>query len=113
MKELPTVPNERGATELGGGDALPPQPEVSSPRLMATLAIAGALAGLVIVLVFGWADPQIRAHRAAALRAAVNEVLGSPATYQALYVTADGLSAQPPAGADTASAEKVFLGFDA
>ncbi len=113
MKELPTIPNEGGAVEVGGGDGPPPQPEVSSPRLMATLAIAGALAGLVIVLVFGWADPQIRAHRAAALRAAVNEVLGDPATYQALYVTADGLSAEPPAGADTVTAEKVFLGFDA
>ena len=36
----------------------------------------------LIVLVFEWADPQIQAHRAAALRAAVLEVLSQPASYQ-------------------------------
>jgi len=79
---------------------------------MATLGIAGALAGLVIVLVFQWADPQIQAHRAAALRAAVLEVLSQPASYQSFYVTPEGLSETAPAGADTMTAEKVFLGFD-
>lgn len=114
MKELPTVGNGDAAPDIGGSpDAAPDRPEISSARLMTTLAVAGALAGLVIVLVFGWAEPRIQAHRAAALRAAVNDVLSSPATYQALYVTPEGLSAAPPAGADTATAEKVFLGFDA
>jgi len=80
---------------------------------MATLAIAGALAGLLIVLVFQWADPQIQAHRAAALRAAVLEVLSGPASYRSLYVTPTGLSATPPAGADTVTAEKIYLGYDA
>lgn len=109
MKELPTVASDGNTSDA----EIPTTAQTSSIKLMATLAIAGALAGLVIVLVFGWADPQIQAHRAAALRAAVNEVLGSPATYQALYVTSGGLSATPPAGTDTATAEKVFLGFDA
>ena len=113
MKDLPTVQNgETGPDIAGAGDA-PGRPQVSSARLMATLALAGALAGLVIVLVFAWAEPQIQAHRAAALRAAVNDVLSSPATYQSLYVTSEGLSAAPPAGADTVTAEKVFIGFDA
>jgi electron transport complex protein RnfG len=91
---------------------MPAAPQASSAKLMATLAIAGALAGLVIVLVFQWADPQIQAHRAAALRAAVLEVLSQPASYQSLYVTPAGLSETPPAGVDTVAAEKVFLGFD-
>lgn len=114
MKELPTV-REGGAAPAGGNGPQGPAetPEVASSRLMATLAIAGALAGLVIVLVFQWAEPRIQAHRAAALRAAVNEVLGDPASYHSLYVTGDGLSETPPAGVDTAVAEKVFLGFDA
>jgi electron transport complex protein RnfG len=79
---------------------------------MATLALAGALAGLVIVLVFEWADPQIQAHRAAALRAAVFDVLDGPASYRSLYVTPDGLLELAPEGTDTVTAEKVFLGYD-
>mgnify|MGYP001811910934 CR=1 FL=1 len=113
MKDLPTVGSTDTGPDDGPGPAQPPEPpKVSSGRLMATLAIAGAAAGLVIVLVFGWADPQIQAHRAAALRAAVNEVLADPAVYQPLYVTPDGLSELPPAGVATVPAEKVCLGFD-
>jgi electron transport complex protein RnfG len=103
------------SAEHGDAKGPPPPPEppkVSSSRLMATLAIAGALAGLVIVLVFQWADPQIQAHRAAALRAAILEVLDGPASYHSLYVTPDGLSETPPEGVDTVTAEKVFIGFD-
>jgi electron transport complex protein RnfG len=80
---------------------------------MLTLGLAGAIAGLVIVLVFGWADPRIQAYRAKVLREAVQEVLSGPARYETLYVTADGLSPTPPAGVDTVMAEKVFLGYDA
>ena len=108
MKELPTVQADGGRSDSG-----PPQPpQVASARLTATLAIAGALAGLLIVLVFQWADPRIQAHRAAALRVAVLEVLNEPASYRSLYVTPTGLSATPPAGADTVTAEKVYLGYD-
>ncbi len=63
-----------------------------------TLAFAGALAGLVIVLVFEWADPQIQAHRAAALRAAVNEVLSDPASYRSVYVTDERTERRSPGG---------------
>ena len=108
MKDLPTVQADAPATDGETG-----APQVRSGRLMATLGIAGAFAGLVIVLVFQWADPQIQAHRAAALREAVLEVLDAPASYVSLYVTPEGLSATPPEGVDTVKAEKVFLGFDA
>lgn len=107
MKDLPTVQNGEDVS------AAPAAPQVASGKLMATLAIAGALAGLVIVLVFEWADPQIQAHRAAALRAAVLEVLSEPASYESLYVTPDGLTREAPSGVDTVTAEKVFLGYDA
>jgi electron transport complex protein RnfG len=80
---------------------------------MVTLSVAGAVAGLAIVLVFGWADPRIQAHRARVLREAVREVLDAPDRYKTLYVTAGGLSATPPPGVDTLAAEKVFLGYDA
>ena len=107
MKDLPTVQAGEGV------DSQAPAPaQVAPGKLMATLGLAGALAGLVIVLVFEWADPQIQAHRAAALRAAVLEVLSEPASYQSLYVTPDGLSDTAPEGVDTVRAEKVFLGFD-
>lgn len=108
MKDLPTVQAGESSPDSG----IPGPPQVAPGKLMATLAIAGALAGLAIVLVFQWADPQIQAHRAAALRAAVLEVLSEPASYQSLYVTPDGLSETPAAGTDTVTAEKVFLGFD-
>jgi electron transport complex protein RnfG len=107
MKDLPTVPADAGGDSPGS-----PSNQVAPGKLMATLGIAGALAGLVIVLVFEWADPQIQAHRAAALRVAVLEVLSEPASYQSLYVTPSGLSATAPEGVDTVTAEKVFLGFD-
>jgi hypothetical protein len=54
------------------------RPEVPPWRLVATLAVAGALAGLLIVTVFQWAQPRIQAHQAEVLRAAVGEVLAGP-----------------------------------
>ena len=108
MKELPTVTSDGNGSDPG----MPAAPQAASGKLMATLAVAGAVAGLAIVLVFQWADPQIQAHRAAALRAAVLEVLSEPASYQSLYVTPGGLSEAAPDGVDTVRAEKVFLGFD-
>jgi H+/Na+-translocating ferredoxin:NAD+ oxidoreductase subunit G len=114
VKELPTIPAEgRDPDDTATGSGPPVPPQVASSKLIATLAIAGALAGLVIVLVFQWADPQIQAHREAALRAAVLEVLNGPASYRSLYVTPDGLVEKLPEGSDTVTAEKVFLGFDA
>ncbi|MEE9471356.1 MAG: hypothetical protein V3W32_06510, partial [Gemmatimonadota bacterium] len=72
--------------------------EVPSWRLILTLAVAGALAGLAIVLVFGWAEPKIEAHRAAALRAAIQEVLGGPERYETLFVVDGTLTTALPAG---------------
>jgi hypothetical protein len=66
--------------------------DVPSWRLLATLGIAGAAAGLLVVLVQGWAEPRIESHRAAVLEAAIMNVLGEPARYDTLYVSEAGLS---------------------
>jgi len=78
-----------------------------------TLASAGALAGLVIVLVFGWANPRIMAYRAKVLREAIHEVLDGPESVRTYYVVDGALSETPATGADTVTAEKVHLGLDA
>ena len=115
MKKLPTVDGrEEGivSTAEAGGPG-PEEPKVSSFQLIATLGIAGAVAGLAIVLVFQWAEPRILRHRAEAMKAAIEIVLDGPARYETLYVLEQGLSPEPPPGADTVRAEKVFLGYDA
>ena len=45
-------------------------------RLVATLAAAGAIAGLLIVTVHQWAEPRILTNQARVIAAAVDEVLG-------------------------------------
>lgn len=93
--------------------AVPPRPvEVPAWRLVATLAVAGGLAGLLIVLVFGWAQPRIQAHQAETLASAVDEVLGGPARVQRWFVAEGRLVESPPPGADTVKSERVFQGFD-
>ncbi len=86
--------------------------EVKSSRLLATLGIAGALAGLLIVFVYQVTLPAIEAHKALVLRLAVQEVLKSPFRYDTLYVHDGGLSATLPAGLDPRKAEMVFLGYN-
>lgn len=92
-----------------------PHPEVDqvpSWRLIMTLTVAGALAGLLIVGVFQWAQPQILANRARVVQEAVQDVLGSPDRVETLWVADGRLSREVPVGVDTARAEKVFLGYD-
>lgn len=118
-KDLPVTPEQAYDGEAEGpafeGDE-GPHPEVEdvpSWRLITTLAVAGALAGLLIVGVFEWAQPQILEYRARVLNEAIHEVLGGPDRVQTLYVREDGLSEQPPAGVDTTQADRVFLGYHA
>jgi H+/Na+-translocating ferredoxin:NAD+ oxidoreductase subunit G len=106
-----------GAEAAGPGAQPAPgaatQREVAGWRLLATLGFAGAVAGLLIVIVYGWAQPRIRAHQALVLRAAIEEVLEEPDHYQTLYVNGGALTTSLPPGADSLSAERVYLGFDA
>lgn len=93
--------------------ALPPRAEVPAWRLILTLAVAGALAGLMIVVVFQWAQPRIQTHQAEVLRGAVAEVLKDPERTERFFLYQGRLSAEPPPGTDTLKVERVFLGYDA
>jgi Na+-translocating ferredoxin:NAD+ oxidoreductase subunit G len=90
----------------------PEKPPVASSRLVGTLAVAGALAGLLIVLVHQWTEPRIQAHRAAAIAIAVGEVLHGPARTETLFVLDGVLTAAPPAGVDTLTLDRVWAGYD-
>ena len=90
-----------------------PMEDVSATRLVATLAITGALAGLLIVGVFQWADPRIRTHQAMVLREAVQEVLHHPDHYETLFLVDGALAAAAPAGIDSATLDRVYLGYTA
>lgn len=89
------------------------QPQVRSGRLIGTLAVFGAIAGLLIVVAFEWAQPRILAEKAATLQNAVSEVLGAPARIQSLFLINGALVEQAPAGVDTTKVERVFVGYDA
>lgn len=111
----PTLPagTADGAVN-GNGSAQPPQrPNVSATRLIGTLGVAGALAGMLIVVVFQWAEPRILHHQAQAIAQAVDEVLQAPARTQTLFVWEGALVAAPPAGVDTLQLDRVWAGYDA
>lgn len=99
-------------TTAAAVNATPAHKEVPSWRLLATLAVAGALAGGLIVVVYSATLPRIEAHRAQLVAEAVREVLPACTRWDTLYVAGSTLSKQLPAGADAKNAERVFLGFD-
>ena len=105
MAEAPDRPDPASS------EAAPIEVQASSARLISTLAVAGALAGLVIVLVFQWAQPRIEAYQAMVLREAVTEVLGGPERYETVFIEDGRLTAQPQS--DTAALDRVYVGFDA
>jgi electron transport complex protein RnfG len=108
-QKLPMAESPQG----GVGTAGPPvEVEASSFRLVGTLTVAGALAGLAIVLVFQWARPQIEAYQARVLAEAVTEVLGGAARYQTVFMDEDGVYKDQPV-ADTATIEeRIYVGYD-
>jgi H+/Na+-translocating ferredoxin:NAD+ oxidoreductase subunit G len=97
-----------------GAPAAPPEEaSVTSFRLVATLTLAGMIAGLLMALLFSWAQPRIMAEQQRRVEAALKEVLKAPARVQPLYVYHGRVVTQLPAGADTASVARVYEGFDA
>lgn len=86
--------------------------EVPSWRLLALMTSAGAIAGALIVSVYQLTLPPIERHKAAVERAAVLEVLKSPASFDTLYLVNDALTKTLPAGAQIKDLEKVYLGRD-
>ncbi len=95
------------------GAAPEPAPATPGTRLVLTLALAGALAGLLIASVHGWAQPRIDAHAAEVLRGAILEVLADPDHYETQYVVNGAIVAEPPAGADLRTLDRVHVGYDA
>lgn len=115
-RELPMTGSGDGRADAAGegpdGGPEPRQIEASSLRLVSTLTIAGAIAGLVIVLVHQWAEPRIEAHRARVLSEAVVQVLGQPERYETAFLVDGAFTVDPPASADTTALERVYVGYD-
>jgi len=86
---------------------------VPAARLMGTLTLAGALAGLLLVVVNSWAEPRIMAHRAEVLREAIVEVLGSPDRYETLFLVDGVFTANLPAAVDSIGLDRIYVGYDA
>lgn len=106
------APMDVGVPVVQPGTQPPRTVDVSAMRLVSTLALAGALAGLIIVLVHQWTQPRIEAHQARVLQEAVYEVLGGPERYETAFLVDGMFTTAPPAAADTASVERVYVGFD-
>ena len=98
-------------SDTGGTDTPAPQ-EVSTFRLVATLAIAGALAGLLIVLVNLHTKPIIDKYKAEQLRLAVYEVLPGVENYDTYYLVNDELSVSLPDGSKESEFKRVYVGRD-
>jgi electron transport complex protein RnfG len=90
----------------------PAAKEVSTFRLMATLTVAGALAGLLIVLVNQHTKPIIDIYKAEQLQKAVYEVLPGVVRYGTYYLVDDTLSLALPDGAKAAEFKRVYIGYD-
>lgn len=91
---------------------MPVEEQVSTLRLVATLAVAGALAGLLIVLVNLHTKPIIDEYRAEQLKLAVYEVLPGAARYRTLYLVDGALSASIPEGAKAADFRQAYVGYN-
>jgi len=85
---------------------------VSTFRLVATLAIAGALAGLLIVLVNQHTKPIIDKYKAEQLQLAVYEVLPGVERYNTFYLVNDALSLTLPDGAKESEYRRIYVGYD-
>jgi len=85
--------------------------DVPAWRLLVTLGVSGALAGLVLVFVYQVTLPMIEHNKAVRLAAAVQEVLKAPYRYDTLYVLDDQLTRQLPEGTDPKTLEAIYLGY--
>ena len=113
-ERLPMASAREGAATAdphsGPAASEPVRLESSSVRLIGTLALAGALAGLAIVLVFQWANPRIEAWRAEVLAEAVTEVLSGAERYETVFLEGNGLTLAP--AGDTTGLDRVYVGYD-
>ena len=80
------VENSEADAEPGADQDAPAPKEVSTFRLVATLTVAGALAGLLIVLVNLHTTPIIDKYKAEQLQLSVYEVLPEVERYDTFYL---------------------------
>jgi electron transport complex protein RnfG len=92
---------------------VPADDGASSFGIVATLAVAGMLAGLLLVTVYEATQPRIQAYKEKMMREAVGLVLQEPASFTTLYLIDGALTADLPQGASEKDFERVFLGLDA
>ena len=92
---------------------VPVEKPVSTFRLIATLAIAGTLAGLLIVLVNQHTKPRIDAYKAEQLQKAVYEVLPGTDHYNTYYLVDSSLSLTLPEGAKESEYKRIYVGYNA
>ena len=90
----------------------PVEAKVSTFRLVATLAVAGILAGILIALVNQHTHPIIEAYRAEQLRKAVYEVLPGVARYDTYYLIDGALGLALPEGAKESDYKRAYVGYD-
>ena len=90
----------------------PSEEKVSTFRLVATLAVAGILAGMLIAMVNQHTMPIIDAYRAEQLRLAVYEVLPDAVRYNTHYLVDGALSPVLPAGAKESEYKRVYAGYN-
>ncbi len=100
---------------MGASGGLPPAgaTDVRSWKLLAMMTSAGAVAGLLIVTAFQATLPKIEAHKGEVVRAAVQEVLKAPHSFDTLYLYRGALVKALPAGTTAKGLEAVYLGHDA
>jgi electron transport complex protein RnfG len=96
----------------GAPAALEPSKATPAWRLLFTLGLAGAAAGLLVVMVYRLTLPTIQRYAAIKADAAVREVLAAPARWDTLYLVKGALVATLPAGADPRELTKAFVGRD-
>jgi len=89
----------------------PTEKKVSTFRLVATLAVAGVVAGILLALVNEHTKPIIDAYRAEQLRIAVYEVLPGAERYTTFYLVDGKLTPTLPAGAKESEYKRIYAGY--
>lgn len=87
--------------------------EIRSWKLPAMMTVAGGVAGLLIVLSYQATLPRIEHHKGEVMRAAVQEVLKAPHSFDTLYLLDGALTKALPPQANPKTTEKIYLGRDA
>ncbi len=87
------------------------RPQVKSTKLITTLAVAGMMAGTLIVTVFQKTLPAIEAHKALVLQQAIQTVLSGPERFDTLYVVDEVLTRDAPEVNNPNQLERIFVGY--